>query len=146
MAGTIRPRSNARPYFLQAILHNMHCSPNNRKPKATARIKAESPETTDISKGDMTLNHIFESLKTAGNAETNEIRCLSVFHRNLPRHRHCDTARLAHNPLRCRRWVLRLFSREFPLLPPDFSLFCRIRPLPSLGLFPLFTGLAPCRH
>ncbi len=120
----------------------MHCSPNNRKPVAAARIKVESPEAPDISKGAITLNHEFESLKTADNAER-KARAAYLSRGYLPRCRHCNTACLAHNPLRCRRWVLRLFSREFPLPPPDFSLFCRIRPLPSLGSFPLFAGLAP---
>lgn len=121
----------------------------------------------------MTLNHIFESLKTAGNAETNEIRCLSVFHRNLARRRHRDTARLAHNPLRCRRWVLRLFRGSFPgrrrnsryfagsapchrwahfLFSQDLPLvatklrtsFARLVPLPPLGSMRLLRGLPRC--
>ncbi len=44
-----------KSYFLQAILHNTHCPPNNRKPKTAARIKAESTRTLDISKGAITL-------------------------------------------------------------------------------------------
>lgn len=65
-----------------------------RLPRIT-RTTYQATETLNVSKGTMALNLAFESLKTAGNAETNEIRYLSVFHKNLPRRHHRGPARLS---------------------------------------------------
>ena len=98
MTGTIRSRSNARPYFLQAILHNTHCSPSNRKPAATAQIKAESTRTLDISKGAITLKPRVRIAKTTDNTGRKAMSRLS-FSRKLasspsPRY-HASCARSA---------------------------------------------------
>ncbi len=150
----------------------MHCSPNNRKPVAAARIKVESPEASDISKGAITLNHEFESLKTTGNAEGKAMSCLSLS-RKLASSPSPRPARLVQDPLRCHRWVLRLFRGSFPcrrrnsryfagsapchrwahfLFSQDLPLvatklrtsFARLAPLPPLGSMRLLRSLPRC--
>ena len=71
-------------FFLRATPHNTHRSPNSRNPWQPPESRPKAPETLDISKGAIALNHEFESLKTAGNAERKAMSCLSLSRKLAP--------------------------------------------------------------
>ena len=95
----------------------------------------------------MALNLAFESLKTAGNAETNEIRCLSVFHRNLPRRHHRGPARLSQSlprwagPRLAKKQKIRLLCNFFAIT--DSLQFPKSENRPFHGRFTAFSSRYP---
>lgn len=151
----------------------MHCSPNNRKPVAAARIKVESPETPDISKGSIILKPRIRIAKNSGQcrgesdepliflAETCLVAVTAIpralriirsvaaagffayFRGNFPCRRR--TSRYFAGSALCHRWAYFLFSQDLPLVATKLrTSFARLAPLPPLGSMRLLRSPPRC--